>query len=62
MTEEKVIQRAIETAKGMKTGANALAPYSTMIGLCFEGAHVINALVGLLRQTDKPKQITRKEG
>ncbi len=52
MTEEKVIRRAIETAKMMKTGAKAPAPYSTMIELCQEGTRAINALVGLLRQKE----------
>ncbi len=61
MTEEKVIQRAIETAKKMKRGANAPAPYSTMIELCQEGTRAINALVGLLRQKETAPGVTGTE-
>ncbi len=61
MTKEQIIQRAIETAKKMKTGAKGPATYSAMIELCQEGTRAINALVGLLRQKETAPGVTGTE-
>ncbi len=60
MTEEQIIRQAIRTAKELKTDARILTvrcgQSDPAVRALKGGAAAIEALVGLLRQTDKPKK------